>query len=239
MARLAKGRSTYLTKEEITEVALELFDAEPDRMSFRNLAATLGVTTTAIYHHFPSRYELVIAVVDRVWTEAITEVAAKVGDPVAYDGDPEEFLVISAVAVRRAFGHHWRVAPYIVAPVDSSPRLAGGLAVMAAALERLGITGERAGEAMYALSQYLFGAVLVYASRRIAADEIAADGRPPPGGHFSSVELRPADAPASSVETGEAIDDVITTIVEADHIEVEEELFVAGLRDLIRGLREH
>jgi AcrR family transcriptional regulator len=237
--RLAKGRTTYLTRAEIAEAALALFDAGPDQMSFRNLAASLGVSTTAIYHHFPSRYDLIMAVVDRVWTEATTEVAAKVGDPAVYSGDAEDFVVISAVEVRRAFGRHWRVAPYIVAPTDSSPRLAGGLAVVATALERMGMTGERAGEAIYALSQYLFGAVLVYAARRIAADEIAPDGRPPPGGRFVSVDLRPAGSPASSAETGDAIDDVITTVVGADHIGVEEELFVTGLRDLLRGLRHH
>jgi AcrR family transcriptional regulator len=235
VARLAKGRTTYLTREEIAAAALTLFDAGSEQMSIRNLAAELGVTTTAIYHHFPSRYDLVMTVVDLVWGEAFEELTAEVGDLLEFQGDSEELFIAGAIAVRRAFNRHWQVAPYVVARASPTPRLAGGLAILAAALERLGFRGEEAAPAFYALAHYTLGAVTVAAARRKADDELARSH-----GHtgFATVELRPENAPSTAADTGAAMDLVFATVNDPTAEATHEQMFVAGLRSLIRGLRQ-
>jgi len=235
VTRLAKGRTTHLSKEEIVTAALGLFDAGPDRMSYRNLAAELGVTTAAIYHHFPSRFDLVMAVVDRVWHEAVAELQDDLGGLVDNHGDPEEFLVAGAVAVRRAFSRHWRVAPYVVANAGPAPRLAGALEMMAVALERLGLRGEDGAVAFYAVTNYTLGAVAVTAARRRVEEELtSAQAR----AGYTAIERRPEDAPPPSPTTNPAIDSVFATVQDPAAGQAHEELFVAGLRYLMRGLRQ-
>jgi AcrR family transcriptional regulator len=236
VTRLAKGRTTHLSKEEIVTAALGLFDAGPDRMSYRNLAAELGVTTAAVYHHFPSRFDLVMAVVDLVWREAVTELEEELGGLVDDQGDPEEFLVGGAVAVRRAFGRHWRVAPYVVANAPPAPPLAGALEMMAVALERLGLHGDDAEVAFYAVTNYTLGAVAVTAARRRVEEELTqAQAR----AGSSSVEVPDGDdARASSPTTSRAIDSVFATVQDPGAGQAHEELFVAGLRSLMWGIRQ-
>jgi len=139
--RLARGRKTHLTPEEIAAEALRQFDADQDP-SIRSLAAELGVAPTAIYHHFPSRSAIVDAAIGIVWRQASKEGfrLLEAGDP----EDPTELLVVAALATRRAFGSHHQIAPYIAATPGASEQLAANLGLLAGAFEALGLRSEEA-----------------------------------------------------------------------------------------------
>ena len=54
-----------LSRDRVAEAALELIDAEgPGALSMRRLAGELGVGTMTLYHYFPSKSELLDAVLD-------------------------------------------------------------------------------------------------------------------------------------------------------------------------------
>jgi AcrR family transcriptional regulator len=170
MTRLAKRRDTHLTREEIAAAALAEFDrgAEP---SIRSLAAALRVTPSAIYHHFDSRAAIVEGAVELVWSEVGTEGSELVPDPL--EEDPAEVLVGAAIATRRAWTRHNRLAPYMAATPASSDFLTGALAVFANAFERLGLEREQAGAAFYTYASYMIGSVLLASeSTRRSLDQV-------------------------------------------------------------------
>jgi AcrR family transcriptional regulator len=223
MARLAIGRDTYLGRAEIAAEALRQFDAGED-LSIRKLAAALGVSPAAIYHHFESRDEIVQAAVGLVWEETIADFLGS-GPP----SDPEEFLVGAAVAARRGFAPHYRIASNVSARPSVDTRLAGALAIFGALLERLGLRGDRAGAALFAYSTYTLGAILLSASRRLADEQSGSIDAA-----FSTADARKPDAPETSPDTTSALDQAVAATGLDD--ELEERHFVAGLRALIHGL---
>ncbi|HVX22886.1 MAG TPA: TetR/AcrR family transcriptional regulator [Acidimicrobiales bacterium] len=231
MTRMAAGRTTHLTVDEIVRTALDLFDENTTEFSMRTLAARLKVSPAALYHHFEKQSDLITAVVASVWEEAVAEYMTVVDDPFGVNAaDPEALLLAAAVAARRAFDRHPRVAPHIAVPVPTGDsRLAGALAVFGAILERLGLEGEAAGGALYAYSTYVLGSILLSAHRQL--NDHAAD-RPEPPADYSSTAARPADAPPVSDATSAAIDRTVGMV----HSEAEEAMFIDGLRSLIRGL---
>jgi AcrR family transcriptional regulator len=72
-AKLIKSepnRRTPLSRERIAQAALELIDDEGlESCSMRRLGARLGVEAMALYHHFPSKGDLLDAVMDRLLDE--------------------------------------------------------------------------------------------------------------------------------------------------------------------------
>lgn len=65
-----EGERIRLTKAAVTERALALADAEGiDALTIRKLATELGVTPMALYWHFRSKQELIVAIADRIWSE--------------------------------------------------------------------------------------------------------------------------------------------------------------------------
>lgn len=78
-----------LTRPAIAQAALELIDAEGlDQLSMRRLGARLGVEAMALYHHFPSKAELLDGILDRLLDEV---------DPALDGSDPP------VARLRRAF----------------------------------------------------------------------------------------------------------------------------------------
>jgi len=211
MTRLAAGRTTHLTEREIADEVLRQFDASTDgtEPSIRAIAAGLRVTPKAVYHYFDTRSELVQAAVALVWEEVVRAILGEIADPVASVGDPERFFVVAATSTRSAFADHYQIARHIADAPDGSTRLSGALAIISTAFEQLGLGGDDAGRAFHAYSTFLLGAVLLDATRRINADERAARGErlePVP----SLRDVLPADAPAASDETLDALDDVVS-----------------------------
>lgn len=233
MTRLADGRSTHLTADEIAREVLRQYDKGPGEPSIRSIAAELKVTPNAIYHYFPSRHDLTRAAINLVWEEVIVELFERLADPIGDQGDPLEFFVICAVTTRRTFGLHPTVATHLSMVPTSDTRLAGAMAIIGSAFEQLGVSGEEAGLAFYSYLTYLVGSILIEASREIEARFIAEHGTR--HDRFSSAADRPPDAPAIADETARALDDVLG--LQAEDRGADESLFVAGLRRLLSSFR--
>lgn len=231
MTRLAEGRSTHLDRSEIAIETLRLFD-EGNDPSIRQLAKVLGVTPSAIYHHFDSRAKIVQAAVELVWYEILGETFEEVGDP--FEADPMEFLMATAFATRRIFSRHYAIAPYLAATPESDELSANTLAIMANVFERLGLTGTEAAEAFHSYASYVFGNSL-FAANRLAANA-ALDISEVEAGRLEGYrfEVNGDVAQRSSAETRAAIDSVIDiSMVDPER---DNELFAIGLKRLLDSM---
>jgi len=231
MTRLARDRDTHLTEGEIAAEALRCFDQTMTAPSIRQLAAVLKVTPSAIYHHYPSRAAIVQAAVNLVWDEATTKLLALVPDP--FSADPVEVLVSSALATRRAFGAHHRIAPFMAATPKTDQPLVAIVALMTNAFQRLGLDADQAAAAFHAYASFTIGSTLFAATRRITTEGAEAEGSSAaPAERFGSdgsarAEVGPADG------IRRAIDEMVD--LSFTDPQRDEELFVQGLRRLIAG----
>jgi AcrR family transcriptional regulator len=214
MARIAKGRDRVLTSEEIVAETLRQFDTGAEPPSIRALAAALGVAPSAIYHHFESQAAIVQAATELVWEEATRDFLAAFPDP--YNEDPAEVLVAAGITTRRAFGRHYRIAPFIAASAETSGFMTEVLGVLAVVFERLGLQGEDASVSFHTYASFTIGAVLFAATRRVANEKLGIAGM-----------RRPERAARRPLE--DAID------IPATDPARDEELFAAGLRRLIES----
>ena len=222
MTRLARGRDTHLQPREIAEAMVRLFDEQPQEPSMRQLAAHLGVASSAIYHHFDSREAIIVAAVDLVWDDVATELLTLMPDPIG--AEPRDALVLTAVATRRTFARHFRLARYVAATPQRPALRARLLGYLAHHIERLGLEGEQAAVCFHAYSSYALGAALFAAVRIAAHEQLGAVG----------VGAPPGDVPAprtATIEAMAAMMDLSVTDPQRD-----EDLYVAGLRRLLDGL---
>lgn len=68
--RPTAGTRAPLTRQTIAQAALELIDQEGlDSLSMRRLGTRLGVEAMALYHHFPSKGDLLDAVMEQLLDE--------------------------------------------------------------------------------------------------------------------------------------------------------------------------
>jgi AcrR family transcriptional regulator len=215
VTRLARGRKTHLSRDEIAAEALRQFDHDQEP-SIRGLATALGVAPSAIYHHFDSRSAIVDAALGLVWQEAGEEGLRLVEGKLE---DPAEVLIAAAVATRRAFGRHHQIAPCIAATPEANDHLSANLGLLAGAFEGLGLSGDEAGRAFHAYGSFAIGSTLVLASRLNLGET------PPPS------EARAAAAPSPEDATRAAL----AAMVDLSYSDParDEELFVDGLRRLI------
>ena len=231
MTRLARDRDTHLTEGEIAAEALRCFDQTMTAPSIRQLATVLKVTPSAIYHHYPSRAAIVQAAVNLVWDEATANLLALIPEP--FSADPVEVLVSSALATRRAFGAHHRIAPFMAATPKTDQPLVAIVALMTNVFERLGLDTETAAAAFHSYASFTVGSTLFAATRRITTEGAEAEGSPAaPAGRSRSngsggAEVGPAEGIHGALEE---MVDLSFTDPQRD-----EELFVQGLRRLITG----
>lgn len=229
MTRLAENRDTHLTPGEIAVETLRQFDEEPAEPTIRSLATALHVAPSAIYHHFPSRSAIVQAAVEMVWAEATAGLLEQIPKPL--EAAPEEVLVATGVATRRAWLAHNRLAGYMAATPESNEFTSTALGLMGALFERLGLAGEEAAQGFHTYSTFMIGAVVFAAARKTANDQLAADASAayPPG----PFESDPTTAVPSGQRTRLSIDEVMS--VSVTDPERDEELFVLGLRRLVES----
>lgn len=89
-----------LGPKEFMNAAMALVDKNGiAALSMRALGAELGVDATAIYRHFPNKDSLVVALIDELLGEAISE-------PFPVDASPREKCISMALALRNAFRRH-------------------------------------------------------------------------------------------------------------------------------------
>lgn len=232
MPRLAADRTTHLTPSEIVTEALRQFDAGPGEPSLRSLAAALGVVPAAMYHHFSSQAAIWQAAVARVWDEALVELLRLVPDP--FSADPIETLVATGLATRRAWFAHHRLSRYMAATPGAQQWRSDAISLMAAVLERLGLSGEDAGVAFHAYATFMIGAVLYAAGNRSANEQLAASEKVPQERFGSQPDA--AWPEYSRDETRQSLLKMAElSVVDPQR---DEELFVLGLRRLIVSLTD-
>ena len=92
MTRMAAGRTSHLTADEIAREARRQFDDAGGEPSIRSLAEALSVTPRAIYHYYANRNDIVEAVMALVWSDVFAEMAQDLDDPIHDRGDPVELI---------------------------------------------------------------------------------------------------------------------------------------------------
>lgn len=68
-------------REKILEAALEVFSRRGYAASMGQVAETAGVTRTVLYHYFPGKKDLFIAVLESLLTQVVKHVAPVATDP--------------------------------------------------------------------------------------------------------------------------------------------------------------
>jgi AcrR family transcriptional regulator len=230
MARLANLRDTHLTREEIAVTALRQFDERSAEPTIRSLALELRVAPAAIYHHYPSRADLIQGVVELVWDEASAGLLALIPDP--FTADPADVLVATGLSTRRSWLKHHGVARYMAATPEANRFVNEAVGVMAFLFERLGLVGEEAAAAFHAYSSFMIGAVLFAAERRSANEQISSES-----GNRWSPEFNTSDQSDSAHRSGDhtraALDAVM--ILSVTDPAKDEALFEQGLRQMVAG----
>jgi AcrR family transcriptional regulator len=236
MTRLARDRDTHLTEGEIAAEALRCFDQTMAAPSIRQLATVLKVTPSAIYHHYPSRAAIVQAAVNLVWGEATAQLLELIPDP--FTADPIEVLVSSALATRRAFGNHHRIAPFMAATPKTDEPLVAIVALMASVFERLGLDADEAAASFHSYASFTIGSTLFAATRPITMEAAEAEGASgAPAERPLSNNTSTSDGVTSSGVASNGIHHALDQMMDLSITDParDEELFVEGLRRLIAG----
>jgi AcrR family transcriptional regulator len=137
-------------RERYLDAALEIISsAEP--LTLHRLARRVGRSHTALYWHFRDLDDLVAALVDREFADAIT-------GAVEERATPREALIALALAVRSAFRSNPRLAASFTRLSRPGQELASASRSMLARLRALGLEGERLTTAYQALESLIIGA---------------------------------------------------------------------------------
>jgi AcrR family transcriptional regulator len=218
--RGGRARGSGLNREEILVVALRVADAEgPEAVSMRRIAKELGVGTMSLYHHVPTKDDLLDLMHDRVmgelivpedelaatWPEALAQISRRTRDVYS-----RHTWMVSGAWERPQFG------PRAFAHIEQSLQIMSGVP-QEQAMQMLGVADD-----------YVIG----FVSRHVAAEKALARAGMDEG-QFQEA-LRPyvegllrerADEfPALAAFTGD------------DWSQDADERFEAGLRWLIAGM---
>lgn len=166
--RMAAGRDSHATAEEIARTALGLVDQEGlDQLTMRRLADELGLSPRAIYHHHAGKGALLDAMTELIWDEAGAQLLAD-GPP-----DPTDWIVHACVVLRRSFLAHPDVALYMTTFPRPGDRLMASVTGMAAAVDFAGFPDRY--RAFHLLTAFTVGSVALQASRRLSARTLPRD----------------------------------------------------------------
>lgn len=163
--RRARGS---LTPDEILDAAEAVAARTGEPLTVRAVAAELGASAMALYRYFPTKDDLVDALIDRVLERV----------PAPSPGDWLDELRELALAHARVLAEH----PWAIAPLFASPSPGVGAAILGerflAILARGGLTGEAAVAAFTGIL------ALNYGRTAFAAGDGPVDLPPLPAEHF-------------------------------------------------------
>ena len=172
--------ATKNTADRIASVALTILEKEgPEAVSMRRVAEAVGITPMAIYHHFPSREDLLNTVTDREFAKLLSYMQAHVPQ----GGVEDRLLAVMAGYVDYAFARP-RVFDFVFSrprpgarqfPKDfrarRSPTLNPVADLLAAEMERGFLKKDDVWEVALALWAHVHGYILLYRAGRIALSE--------------------------------------------------------------------
>ena len=172
--------SQQTTAEHITQVALEILEAEgAEAVSMRRVASAVDITPMAIYHHFPNREALLNYITEREFSKLLEYIQAR-----ALRGDSEARLIgILEGYIDYALAHP-RVFDYVFSrprhgarrfPKDfrarRSPTLNPVADVIAGAMKKGHLKRDDIWEVAFALWAHVHGYVMLYRAGRIGLSE--------------------------------------------------------------------
>ncbi|MEU9190545.1 TetR/AcrR family transcriptional regulator [Streptomyces sp. NPDC048484] len=101
---LRQRRRAAATQEILDAAERQIAEHGPAALSLRAVARSLGMTVQGLYHYFPSRDELVTALIAKAY-DAMAEAVRTAVEDAAADDSPVERLVIATEGYRR-----WAIA---------------------------------------------------------------------------------------------------------------------------------
>ncbi|MCU1461832.1 MAG: tetR1 [Acidimicrobiales bacterium] len=131
-----------------------------DALSMRRLAAELGVTPMALYHHVADKPALMDALIEQVWLEVIERAAGQVGDPI-------ETILAICICTRDVWLENSDLANLAVAVAEPDDVLFASTRIHTALFEAAGFPDVPL--AFSAVQNFTMGAIQIAANRRAAS----------------------------------------------------------------------
>jgi len=168
----AEPRRSPLSRGAIQEAALAVARREGvEALSIRKLAAELGVTPMAVYHHVHNKQEILVGVIDRVVGEAAVTAHAVPRER------PRDWLRATFAAMYRALLEQPGVIPLLGNSLRVGPSALSVLDEVLGVLCRAGLDRPTSVRGFHALMSYTVGAaglqVVTPVSERDPADAFA------------------------------------------------------------------
>lgn len=157
-------RKDPLTKAQIVEAALQVVEEQgEDGISMRKIAAVLDVVPMSLYTHFPSKHELVEAVVDRVAGDI------ELPDPEGMEW--REGMGELARSMRRHLNAHPGAASLVLSQPTLGPNALGLGEYSYSLMQRAGFSDQAMVDAFYCLFAFVLGFLALEIPRRRSSDE--------------------------------------------------------------------
>lgn len=142
-------RRSTLNRERVLEAAIELADEIGiDSLTIRKLAERLDVGTMTIYHHVPSKDEIVDGMVEAVFRE--------IEKPPA-DLDWKTAIRRRCISARRALNHHPWAAPLMESRTAPGPANLSHHEAVLGCLRNGGLSLQMAAHAYAILDSFIYG----------------------------------------------------------------------------------
>jgi AcrR family transcriptional regulator len=159
-----------LTRLRIVELALEIIDAEGlEALNMRRLASAAGVKPMSLYHHYPNKDAILLAVAESISAAALGDAAsgeglgapldaplgAPLGEPSV--GDWHERVRVLFVGLYELVQAHPRALPLIGTGVLRTPSGRRWMEELMRVLLEAGFTPDEAASAYHTLGAYTLG----------------------------------------------------------------------------------
>ncbi|MER7769209.1 TetR/AcrR family transcriptional regulator [Kitasatospora sp. NPDC096140] len=166
--RKATGRPPRISREEVVGAARRIVTEEGvGKLTMRRLAAEVGSTPMALYHHVRDKEELLVLLLD--------DHAARTLTPTGLPAEPRERVVTAAAAIHRALAACPWIVEVLTADDLMSTHALWFVEQIVDGLVDCGLPPERAVQGYRAIWYYTAGEIVV---RATAARRRAADDRP-------------------------------------------------------------
>lgn len=159
--RPALGRTTPLDIDDICDKAMQIVVQDGlEKLSMRRLAAELGVTPMAIYHHVPTKPALIDRLIDTIWRTAIPQ----------QDESPDdllEWMITTLVTTRRVWLEHIELANLSMAVAEPDAAFYANTSLMAEIVKAAGFPNPA--QTFWAMQTLTMGSIAVAANRRVSS----------------------------------------------------------------------
>jgi len=140
---------THLTRERVLEGAMALADEVGlEGFTMRRLAVALDTKPMTIYHHVPSKDEILDGIVDRVFAQITLP-----PEDVPWD----QAVRIRTISARAVLNRHWWAAPLMESRTSPGPDTLRHHDAMVATFRRGGLSWQMTAHAYAVIDSYMYG----------------------------------------------------------------------------------